>query len=234
MKLSIVIPCYNEEKNLPLLLNKLHSVINRKDIEIILVNNGSTDNSANELNLLKTKFEFLKIANVEINQGYGYGILTGLKIAKGEFLGWTHADMQTDPSDLLKALELLEFSKEPHLSYVKGNRKGRGIFDLFFTIGMSLFESMYLKKIFWDINAQPNLFHKSFFESWIDPPFDFSLDLYAYYLAKVKKLNLIRFDVLFPPRIHGHSSWNTGIKSKIKFIKRTLDFSKKLKQRLIN
>jgi len=234
MKLSIVIPCYNEEKNLPLLLNKLHSVINRKDIEIIIFNNGSTDNSANELNLLKTKFEFLKIANVEINQGYGYGILTGLKIAKGEFLGWTHADMQTDPSDLLKALELLEFSKEPHLSYVKGNRKGRGIFDLFFTIGMSLFESMYLKKIFWDINAQPNLFHKSFFESWIDPPFDFSLDLYAYYLAKVKKLNLIRFDVLFPPRIHGHSSWNTGIKSKIKFIKRTLDFSKKLKQRLIN
>ncbi|MEA2020027.1 MAG: glycosyltransferase, partial [Campylobacterota bacterium] len=45
MKLSIVVPCYNEERNIPLILEKFQSVINRDDVEVLLVNNGSTDNS---------------------------------------------------------------------------------------------------------------------------------------------------------------------------------------------
>ena len=83
-----------------------------------------------------------------------------------------------------------------------------------------------------DINAQPNIFHRSFFESWDNPPHDFSLDLYALYMAKKRKISVVRFDVLFPERIHGTSSWNTGFAAKKKFIKRTLDFSSKLKKRL--
>ena len=48
IKLSIVVPCYNEEKNIPLILKKINEVtIDRSDIEVILVNNGSTDNSKN-------------------------------------------------------------------------------------------------------------------------------------------------------------------------------------------
>ena len=45
MKLSIVIPCYNEEKNIPFLLKKFSEIISNEDLEVILVNNGSTDNS---------------------------------------------------------------------------------------------------------------------------------------------------------------------------------------------
>ena len=67
--------------------------------------------------------------------------------------------------------------------------------------------------------------------SWNDPPFDFSLDLYSLYLAKKNKYNVIRFDVVFPERINGVSKWNTGLRSKIKFIKRTIDFSKQMKGR---
>ena len=48
------------------------------------------------------------------------------------------------------------------------------------------------KKYLWDINAQPNLFPKSFFNSWTNPPFDFSLDLYVFNKAKKQKLNIIR------------------------------------------
>jgi hypothetical protein len=51
-------------------------------------------------------------------------------------------------------------------------------------------------------------------------------------MAKKKGLNVIRFDVIFPERLHGESSWNTGLASKWKFIKRTLDFSVKLKKEL--
>ena len=45
MKMSIVIPCYNEEENIPIILDKFDSILENEDIEIILVNNGSTDNS---------------------------------------------------------------------------------------------------------------------------------------------------------------------------------------------
>ena len=101
MKLSIIIPCYNESKNIPLILEKFESVIKRDDVEVILVNNGSTDNSQMVLDELLPKYPFSKVVKVEVNQGYGFGITSGLCEAKGEFIGYTHADMQTDPADAL-------------------------------------------------------------------------------------------------------------------------------------
>ncbi|EKQ50526.1 MULTISPECIES: glycosyltransferase family 2 protein [unclassified Clostridium] len=230
MKLSIVIPCYNEEKNIPLILNRFDEIIARDDIEVILVNNGSKDQSQQVLDELLPQYNFARTILVPVNKGYGYGILQGLKACNGEYIGWTHADMQTDPKDVIKALNIIEESKENKNVFIKGNRKNRPLFDQFFTSGMSLFETVYLGKKLYDINAQPNIFSKTFFETWDNPPSDFSLDLYALYLAQAQKLKLIRFDVLFPERIHGASSWNTGLSSKWKFIKRTIDFSIKLKK----
>ncbi len=231
IKLTVIIPCYNEAKNIPLILERLKQVVNRDDVEFLLVDNGSTDDSESVLKSLIPKYKFAKSIRVNVNQGYGYGILQGLAAAKTKFIGWTHADMQTDPYDLIRGLELLE-EEESNQCYIKGLRKGRPLFDQFFTTGMSFFETIYMGKILWDINAQPNIFSREFFESWKNPPHDFALDLYALYQAKKQGLRVIRFPVIFPPRIHGQSSWNTGLKSKWKFIKRTFDFSMKLKKEL--
>ncbi len=230
MQLSIVIPCYNEEENIPLILEKFREVIREEDLEVILVNNGSTDGSAAVLERLLPGFPFARTVLVPENQGYGYGILQGLKEAEGTFVGWTHADMQTDPSDVLKAYHILEERGWDRRLYVKGNRKGRGLFDRFFTVGMGVFETLYLKKRLSDVNAQPNIFSREFFDTWESPPSDFALDLYALYMAQIRGLELVRFDVLFPPRIHGSSHWNTGLAGKWKFIKRTFSFSVKLKK----
>lgn len=228
MKLSVVVPCYNEEQNIPLILERFREIIKRDDIEVILVDNGSTDGSAYVLADLLPKYSFARTVRVEVNQGYGYGILQGLKECRGEYIGWTHADMQTDPADILKALALIE--QEKGLVFVKGNRKGRPFFDVFFTAGMSLFETCFLRKKLYDINAQPNIFPKIFYDEWENPPYDFSLDLYALYMARTKNLKVVRFPVLFPERIHGESKWNTGLQSKWKFIKRTIEFSVNLKK----
>ena len=228
MKLSIVVPCYNEEQNIPLILERFGEIIERDDIEVILVDNGSTDGSAQVLTKLLPAYTFARTVKVEVNQGYGYGILQGLKECRGEYIGWTHADMQTDPADILKALGIIE--EERGLVFVKGNRKGRPLFDVFFTAGMSLFETCYLHKKLYDINAQPNIFPKVFFDGWEHPPYDFSLDLYALYMARKKNLKVVRFPVLFPERIYGESKWNTGLQAKWKFIKRTIDFSVNLKK----
>jgi len=232
MKLSIIVPCYNEASNIPLILERFKESITRDDIELLLVNNGSTDNSQEVMESLIPKNPFARIVNVKVNQGYGYGIISGLRAGNGEYLAWTHADMQTDPHDVIKALDIIEGEAEPEKVFVKGNRKKRPFADIFFTTGMGIFESIYLGTSLMDVNAQPNLFHRSFFELWESPPDDFSLDLYAFYMARHKKIKVIRFPVLFTERIHGHSHWNVDWESKMKFIKRTLDFSFKLKKRL--
>ena len=233
MKLSVVIPCYNESKNIPLILDSLKNIIDGREIEVILVNNGSTDDTNSIIESVKSNYTFLKIINIKINLGYGYGIVSGLESAKGDFIGYTHADLQTDPADIIRAYKLIKENNFDKNIYIKGDRKGRSFTDQFFTIGMSLFESLYLGKILWDINAQPNFFHRTFFDSVKNNcPNDFSLDLYLLYEAKIAALNLIRFNVLFPKRIYGKSSWNTGILSKWKFIKRTIMFSRKLKKTL--
>ena len=230
MKLSVVIPCYDEADNIPLILERFDGIIKRDDIEVVLVDNGSTDSSPEVLNTLLPKYPFAKTIRVEVNQGYGYGIVQGLKVSTGEFIGWSHADMQTDPADLLKALDIIEKRNYAEELFIKGNRKGRPLFDQFFTSGMSAFETLYMGVKLYDVNAQPNVFSKKFFETWINPPKDFSLDLYALFMAQKSGLHIERFDVMFPKRVHGTSHWNTGLVSKWKFIKRTVGFSRKLKK----
>lgn len=226
MRLSLVIPCYNEAKNLPLLLERCKNVARSGEIEVILVDNGSSDGSAEILAGLLEQCPGCRSVRVEVNQGYGYGILQGLRAATGEIIGWTHADMQTDPADALRGLEL--FADFPGGVFVKGARRGRPFADVAFTVGMSLFESLLLRTPLWDINAQPTLFPRRFFESWASPPHDFSLDLYAYYMARKSGLAVCRFPVVFGQRAHGVSHWNISWAAKWKFIQRTVGYSLKL------
>lgn len=230
MKFSLIIPCYNEAANLPLLLDRCKEVAHRPDIEVILVDNGSADNSPEVLVSLLPQYPGCRSVRVEKNQGYGFGILTGLRAASGDILGWTHADMQTDPQDALRGLEL--FEKFGPNSFVKGRRYGRPLGDVAFTVGMSFFETLLLGKPLWDINAQPIILSRKFFETWREPPYDFSLDLYAYYHARLAGLEVHRFPVLFGERAHGVSHWNVNWAAKRKFIRRTVEFSLKLRKDL--
>ena len=138
--------------------------------------------------------------------------------------------MQTDPEDAIKSLKF--FEKSTKKEFVKGLRKGRSLLDKSFTFCMSIFEFFLLGEYMNDINAQPSIFHRDLFDSWINPPNDFSLDLFAYYTAKKSNYKIYRFPVQFPKRIFGVSKWNFSLRSKIKFIKRTIEFSLLLKKQL--
>ncbi|MCE3237235.1 MAG: glycosyl transferase family 2 [Gammaproteobacteria bacterium] len=229
--LSLVIPCYNEAENIPALLARCAQVFTNCSVEIILVNNGSTDHTQAILEQLLPRYTFAQSVLVKVNQGYGFGILSGLKQAKGDYVGWTHADLQTDPADVLMALGLIQESKE--LLFLKGKRYGRSILDLFFTVGMSVWSSLLLKTRLWDINAQPTIMPRSFFESWQEPPSDFSLDLYAYYLAKKEGFFVKRFPVFFGKRVAGEAHLN-NLKAKIRYSIRTIKYSYLLRKKLLH
>ena len=232
-RMSIIIPCYNESRNLPLLVNRCKEVANKdSNIEIIIVDNGSNDDTSLVLDELTTDLAFITRVEIEVNQGYGRGILTGLAAATGEILSWTHADMQTDLGDALKGLDFFNSESNSEELFVKGRRQERPLTDVFFTVGMSIFETLLLRKFMWDINAQPTMFHRKFFLTWNMPPKDFSLDLYAYYMAKKSRLVVKRFPVVFAERAHGVSNWNVSFISKYHFIKRTLLYSFGLQKRM--
>ena len=227
---SLVIHCYNEALTLPTLIDRLCTCYsNTQGYEIVLVNNGSSDNSAEVLARAAAEHPFVRIVDVPVNQGYGWGILQGLAAAKGAYLGWTHADMQTDPGDAIEAFAQLQLLNAP-LAFVKGRRYGRPLADVLFTVGMSCFDSALFGMPLWDINAQPTVFSRAFYHIWQDPPKDFALDLYVYAMARKAGARIARFPVLFAKRQHGTSHWNINWKAKVKFIKRTIDFSFALKR----
>jgi glycosyltransferase involved in cell wall biosynthesis len=215
-------------------LEVFKEVVNKNhDIEVLFVNNGSTDQSAaifeKEL-AINPSYPF-RIVNVEKNQGYGYGILQGLYSAKGDILSWTHADMQTDPLDLIKALDIYVKLPKTQVALIKGSRRKRPLFDAIFTQGMSFFILFALKVYLKDINAQPKLFSSDFFNQIAkEAPYDFSLDLYFLYHAK-KQGQILDFPVYYKNRLSGEAKGGGGSLSlKIKLVKRTIKFVLEFRQ----
>lgn len=235
MNLSIVVPCHNEEKNIPLILKRFLDAYRKHPFELILVNNASTDNSKKIFNSLlsEKKYKFARIIDEPI-PGYGRAIIAGLKSAKGDVLAWTHADMQTDPMDVIAGFELFksEFNNDKKI-IIKGKRIKRPFGARMFTFGMSLITSVVLHDLYFDINAQPKIFSREFFEkNMACPPHDFSLDLYLLACARKNKYRLIAFPVFFNKRMHGKSKWAFSFKSKWKTILRTVKYIFALKKKL--
>ena len=230
MKLSIIIPCFNEELSLKKLVDNCLEYIN-DDIEILLVDNGSVDNTFNALLNLNLPSNIVPI-RVEKNIGYGNGILFGLKHAKGEIVSWTHADLQTDVSDVLRGFNLFEKELISRNCMVKGVRKNRNILDAFFTFSMGVYSSILLSTWMYDINAQPKIFHREFLKEFKNPPLDFSLDLYLVHFFKSNKIAVKTFPVIFNKRLYGEAKGGGSFKGKYKLILRTLKYIRKLKNNL--
>lgn len=220
IKLSIVLPCYNEAENLPLLLERYKSAWEDLPAELILVNNGSTDNTAEvlEKELAKLGYEFARTVIVPKNVGYGHGINTGLRATKGEFVGFSHADMQCDSADLFRAYKEINELEDPKSVIIKGKREWRGLNSAILTGGMSVVASTVLMRKFTDINAQPKVFHRSLLEKLTKPPNGFEFDLYVLYTAIQNGMEIKTIPVVFGERAHGQSKWAFSFISRYKTI----------------
>lgn len=214
--LSIIVPCHNEEKNLPLIAEQFLTLHAKQPFELIFVNNASNDGSAVVFQDLQNnpQYSFLRVVE-EKTPGYGLAIMTGLKAAKGNILAWTHADLQTDPEDVFRAYS--KYRKSTGHNIVKGYRRKRESFiDVIFTMSMTIISIVFLKMNLKDINAQPKLFSRDLYNLMKSPPNDFSLDLYLLYIAKEKGYNILTIPVFFKQRKNGKSKSAPNLRGKIK------------------
>jgi len=121
--ISVVIPAYNEEENVPRLYEKLKKVLEAlgEDYEIIFVDDGSTDKTPEILKELAEKDSRVKVIRFKRNYGQTAAMYAGFEHAKGDVIITMDADLQNDPEDIPK---LLEKMKEGY-DIVSGWRKDR-------------------------------------------------------------------------------------------------------------
>ena len=222
--LSIVIPCYNEEGNILELFNNLEKLINlNSNLEIIIVDNGSTDNS---LAIIKDhsiyKNKLIKLVMVEKNLGYGNGIMSGIYKSSTKYISWCHADLQTPPQYACDAFKENFDKLEKRKIIIKGKRVNRDIFDQLFTFGMSIVASLLFGNKLNDINAQPKIFSRQFLSLLKNPPNDFSLDVYLMAVAIQNQYKIIEYPVSWEQRIAGEAKGGGSIKAKIRITIQTL------------
>ena len=104
MYLSVIIPAYNEEKRLPKTLEEIDNYLRRQsyDYEIVVVNDGSKDLTAEAVRGMSSVIKNLKLIDNKINQGKGAVVRQGMVEAKGEYRLFTDADNSTSIDQIEK------------------------------------------------------------------------------------------------------------------------------------
>lgn len=121
MKISVIIPAYNEEKRLPKTLNRIYKYLSKTkaDYEILVVDDGSKDRTIEAAR--KTKNDKTKIISYGRNKGKGYAVKTGMLKADGDYLLFSDADLSTPIEELDKFLKQMK-----HHDIVIGSRAVKG------------------------------------------------------------------------------------------------------------
>jgi len=216
--LSISIPFYNEEPNVRKVLEDSIQILTSNDVdfEIIAIDNGSSDQTGKIITEISEKNVRVKPLRVEVNEGYGNGILAGLNASEGRFIGYMDGDGQIDPEAVLGCYKELLISDQFDLA--KGFPRGipgsfirRYISKLYNAFVTSLFRIETL-----GINCKPKIFKRELFEKLNLESKDWFID--AEIMIKATRLNVryIDYPIQFRERLEGKS--NVQIRTAFEFL----------------
>ena len=118
-KISIVVPCYNEEESLPIFykeINRISKEMSECDFELLFINDGSRDKTLSILRDMAKKDKRVRYISFSRNFGKEAGMWAGLENAKGDYIALMDADMQDPPSKVKEMYEIIK--KEPEYDCV--------------------------------------------------------------------------------------------------------------------
>lgn len=123
MRISLIIPCVNEQGNVTILADKIRKAFEGKfDYEVIWVDDGSIDKTPDELKEISRSYPEQKALILMRNVGQSNALMAGIDIAKGEYIATMDGDNQNDPDEIPTMLQKLE---KEDLDVVVGWRKKR-------------------------------------------------------------------------------------------------------------
>jgi glycosyltransferase involved in cell wall biosynthesis len=122
--LSLVIPCYNEQENVPTLLSRVESALMKvgKPFEVLIIDDGCTDDTPKMLADAMKEKSWLRVIRLACNSGQSAAFEAGFEAARGEVIATIDADLQNDPEEIPRLLPLLQ---EKQVDMVTGWRKDR-------------------------------------------------------------------------------------------------------------
>ena len=221
VNISLVLPCYNEEKNIVLICDEfLNLPLQKYNAELILVNNGSDDDTKSIAQKViennNSKNISIQLVNLENNAGYGGGIAEGLKIAKGDYIGWAHADLQTPMIDFLKLYLRIKDKKNILGKGFRTNNRG---FDGVISMLHEKLASFILGYQMNEVNAQPKIFNRELLQLFSNIPYKWTtIDTYVMYICLKNKIQIETIEVIFNTRKYGHSKWKNNFTNFISHI----------------
>lgn len=128
IEVSVIFPAYNEQGNIIPLIEKTVKAFqdNNYSGEIVMVNDGSTDETQREAEQMAEKYHVLKIVNHQKNKGLTEALMTGFKNIKGDIIIFLCADLQSDPEeDIPKLMEEIKKGNDMVLGWRQGRKEGR-------------------------------------------------------------------------------------------------------------
>jgi len=222
--LSLVIPFYNEENNIQRVVEGLIASFEQAsiDYQLILVNNGSIDKSPQMLEALaREKADRIKVVHVKVNQGYGWGIINGLKLADREFVGYMGGDGQIAPAAVVSVFDLI--SKENYgLAKVRRVVRNDGAIRKILSVSYNLLVKVIFNVDTLDVNGTPKVFKRELLEIFSPVSKDWFIDTEIMVKAKYLGLKVGEVPVEFQPRKEGKSH----VKSTtiLEFVRNVLDY----------
>jgi len=205
--LSVIIPFYNEADNLPAVPRNIARALEaaRVDFEVLTVDNGSHDRTGDLLRALSDEQPAIRVVTVARNEGYGWGVLSGLREARGEYVGFMGGDGQIAPSDVVRTWRRLQDDRLDFCKATRVVRKDGWRRRLITTLTNMIFPLLFGVRTR-DINGTPKMFRASYLPELDLRSKDWFLD--AEVMIKLTRLGarMGEVPVTFLPREKGSSN----------------------------
>jgi len=162
--ISLVMPCYNEQECVATTIRRLLGAFEAagQRLEIVAVNNGSTDETGAILEMLAKQHPTLRVHHVVKNQGYGFGILSGIPLCTADWIGFIPADGQVDPADVVHLFESVLSARGNVLGKVRRRFRMDGLQRKMISIAYNgLVNLLWPSVQSLDINGTPKILRRS-------------------------------------------------------------------------
>ena len=146
ISISIIIPVFNEEKTIIKILKKIDGIKKSANLEIIIINDGATDNSKRLIDQNTNYFD--KVKHLKKNLGKGKAIIEGLRISSMDYVFFQDSDLEYEPTDLIKFIEIVDNYKADLIMGSRFIASERSVLHFWHMLGNKFITYLFTSQIF--------------------------------------------------------------------------------------